>query len=355
MALPQLFIRLGGKAQGPFSSDDVREMVRNRKLTPSHEISHDGTHWFFAATIWSELRGEPQSFAATRPATATAPKPTTVTTATPTASRSPSTVTSASITDTSASIPIAETRTSTEPVVRDLPSDSTNPPVVPFDFALTAITIALQVLLVLNVVAYGAFAVFDQNRIVLYQDLVHRALSQSELLAHLRTVQMQSLMMFTWQAVVGLILLVFFCLWIYRIDELIWRRGMEGVRYTPGWCVGWWFIPVANYWKPLQVMAEIWDASMSPARSLQRSEETSPLLVFWWLANVAFAITYDIATVLNYFPTLDHWIAGKWWSIASQCFGGLNAILTLVIVSVVSSRLKAALPRDAVTEAVAAP
>ena len=46
--------------------------------------------------------------------------------------------------------------------------------------------------------------------------------------------------------------------------------------FTPGWSIGWFFIPIANFWKPYRVMREIWDVS-------HRSKITDSSLVgLWW-------------------------------------------------------------------------
>ncbi len=47
--------------------------------------------------------------------------------------------------------------------------------------------------------------------------------------------------------------------------------------FTPGWSVGWYFIPVANLWKPYQVMKEIWNVS-------HKCLATGHSVLGWWWA-----------------------------------------------------------------------
>jgi len=54
---------------------------------------------------------------------------------------------------------------------------------------------------------------------------------------------------------------VFFLLWMHQAAKNVRAFGQVGLEYTPGWCVGWWFIPVASLWKPFTAMREIWKAS----------------------------------------------------------------------------------------------
>ena len=70
-----------------------------------------------------------------------------------------------------------------------------------------------------------------------------------------------------------------FLMWIYRANKNSHGFGAN-ITTTPGWSVGWYFIPIANLFKPFQVMKEIWQASLDPHQwPLQRS---TPLLAWWW-------------------------------------------------------------------------
>ncbi len=72
--------------------------------------------------------------------------------------------------------------------------------------------------------------------------------------------------------------IVGFLLWIHQAARNADALGPRG-EFSPGWSVGWWFIPVANLWKPLQVMSEIWNRSHPSAMSPH-------LLWPWWGAWV---------------------------------------------------------------------
>ncbi|MXW55442.1 MAG: DUF4328 domain-containing protein [Gemmatimonadales bacterium] len=68
--------------------------------------------------------------------------------------------------------------------------------------------------------------------------------------------------------------------WIYRANDNARQLGAAEMRFTPGWAVGWYFIPIAWFWKPYQAMTEIWRASVNP--SDWRATPVSPLLRWWW-------------------------------------------------------------------------
>jgi len=73
---------------------------------------------------------------------------------------------------------------------------------------------------------------------------------------------------------------VVFCVWTYRVNANLHALGASNLRFTPGWAVGWYFVPVANLWKPYQVMSEIWRASKSP--SGWQYEVSSSIVGWWW-------------------------------------------------------------------------
>ena len=68
--------------------------------------------------------------------------------------------------------------------------------------------------------------------------------------------------------------------WIYRANYNARALGATRMRFTPGWAVGWHFIPIANLWKPYQAMKEICRASLRPSRWWE--EKAPSLLPLWW-------------------------------------------------------------------------
>ncbi len=87
----------------------------------------------------------------------------------------------------------------------------------------------------------------------------------------------------------GILVLV----WIHRANYNARQLGAADMRFTPGWSVAWYFIPVAWFWKPYQVMREIWQASVSPADWKQQA--SSPLLPWWWGLWILYVIGGSIA------------------------------------------------------------
>lgn len=72
--------------------------------------------------------------------------------------------------------------------------------------------------------------------------------------------------------------IVSFCMWTYRVSSNAYAQG--GMKnslnpITPGWAVGYYFIPIVSLWKPYQAMKEIWSASVD-------GDKSSSALGVWW-------------------------------------------------------------------------
>jgi hypothetical protein len=83
--------------------------------------------------------------------------------------------------------------------------------------------------------------------------------------------------------IVLLAYILLYC-WIYRVNKNVHAMGMKYLDYTPGWSVGWWFIPIANLWKPYSALAETWRASLPDHdRTTWTAARTPGILLAWWL------------------------------------------------------------------------
>lgn len=73
---------------------------------------------------------------------------------------------------------------------------------------------------------------------------------------------------------------IVFLKWIYRANVNCRAFGADGMRFTPGWAIGYYFIPFLNFVRPYQSMKEIWQVSHNP--SSWNSQPGSALLGWWW-------------------------------------------------------------------------
>lgn len=77
----------------------------------------------------------------------------------------------------------------------------------------------------------------------------------------------------------GIVLLV----WLSRANRRLRALGREGMQFTPGWSVGWFFVPLANFVMPASVVQDLWRASTSdPSPTGWKASPQSSLVNAWW-------------------------------------------------------------------------
>jgi len=80
------------------------------------------------------------------------------------------------------------------------------------------------------------------------------------------------------QILASLITIVIVGRWIYRASANA-HVMTDEMTISPGWAVGWYFVPFANLVKPFQAMKEIWLASHRVGASY---EPRGPAILGWW-------------------------------------------------------------------------
>lgn len=112
--------------------------------------------------------------------------------------------------------------------------------------------------------------------------------------------------------------------WIYRASKNAHTFDAD-LTISPGWAVGWYFVPLANLFKPFEAMKETWLASHFGGNW---HRETAPSVLNWWwglwiLTNILGNISFKIA---DNAPEAAAWI---------DFTGGLlNVSLSLVLISI---------------------
>ncbi|WP_260583433.1 DUF4328 domain-containing protein [Sphingopyxis sp. PET50] len=91
--------------------------------------------------------------------------------------------------------------------------------------------------------------------------------------------------------------IVLFAMWIYRAAANVAAADVAGFDYTPGWAVGWYFIPFANLVKPFTAMRQIWNASHGGTGN--ELDQGNGLLTVWWATWLISNIANNIATRLQ--------------------------------------------------------
>jgi hypothetical protein len=150
-------------------------------------------------------------------------------------------------------------------------------------------------------------------------------------------------------AVVAFVLgtFVVFLVWMHRAAKNA-RVLLPSAPYqfTPGWCVGWWFVPFMNLVRPYQAMVEIYQASAAAAEQ-EASSPYSPTLA---RAVPSFVSVWWGAWVLsNLFDRISMRAEHTGVELAAWIANAVAAVLCVLVVRSVSQLQTAAAARQAVT------
>ncbi|MFM2297181.1 MAG: hypothetical protein RL117_888 [Verrucomicrobiota bacterium] len=73
---------------------------------------------------------------------------------------------------------------------------------------------------------------------------------------------------------------IFFGKWIYRISCNAHYFSRATQRYSPGWAVGFYFIPIVNLWRPYQALRDAYEGFID----FTRDHKDNLVFPLWWFA-----------------------------------------------------------------------
>jgi hypothetical protein len=82
------------------------------------------------------------------------------------------------------------------------------------------------------------------------------------------------------QVALYLFTMVIFGCWIVRANKNVNALGAINLPITPGWAVGYFFIPILNLFRPYQAMKNLWQASHNPVS--WSTTKAGSILPAWW-------------------------------------------------------------------------
>tara|TARA_B100000963_G_scaffold197151_1_gene171554 strand:- start:64 stop:813 length:750 start_codon:yes stop_codon:yes gene_type:complete len=75
---------------------------------------------------------------------------------------------------------------------------------------------------------------------------------------------------------------IFAAIWIYRANYNVRCLGATRLIFTPGTSVIWYFVPIANLWKPYQAMKEIFIKSHNLNENVDKINNAPSFFALWW-------------------------------------------------------------------------
>jgi hypothetical protein len=149
------------------------------------------------------------------------------------------------------------------------------------------------------------------------------------------------------QAIIGwitfgvyIISAIIFLIWVYRANKNLHAFKNPTLRFSPGWAVGWWFVPIMSLFRPYQVVNEIKKASNPDIDASIHSVVTltaSPIVGIWWAFFLTshyigwFAFRYILRD-----DTINDLLNATYAYIASDTVDIVGFIITIIMVRKIS-------------------
>lgn len=135
---------------------------------------------------------------------------------------------------------------------------------------------------------------------------------------------------------------VSFLVWLNRASSNLPALAVEDQRFSPGWAVGWWFVPIFWLWRPYQVVKEVWQGShpdgVNPGPLHWRDAPVSPLLGHWWATWLASNWLSTITARLFFSgETVQELISADWLSVVSDAISLVALALAIVLIRQITS------------------
>ncbi len=147
------------------------------------------------------------------------------------------------------------------------------------------------------------------------------------------------------QLLLFLVTAIFFLVWIYRAHTNLPALGARGLKYSPGWAVAGFFVPILNLVRPYQVVKEIWKASdpnvsAFDASAWQRAP-ASPVIGRWWVSCLVFAasfVSWFSFRISSAAATLDDLLAGSSAILVADVLRVIAALFAIRVVRGIDAR-----------------
>jgi hypothetical protein len=151
-----------------------------------------------------------------------------------------------------------------------------------------------------------------------------------------------------------------FLVWVNRSNKNLHAIGMTDMQFSPGWAVGWWFVPFINLVRGHTIVKELWEGSDSPSLQVSDAKKAPQLLDFWWGAWLISGLLARISgrMVNGDSPSLDDFQNSAYLGIAGSLVSLVAGYLVIRIVSAISeaqSNKRRQIRRDAHASAPAPP
>jgi Domain of unknown function (DUF4328) len=127
---------------------------------------------------------------------------------------------------------------------------------------------------------------------------------------------------------------ILWLMWLHSAYGNLFQVGRRTADETPGWAVGYWFIPILNLFRPYRIVKELWLRSADMNMEPEVKELPAPHLIsLWWgtwiLDNIVGRIVFRQMAKAE---TVDSLIEGTWLSMVDDLATILSGALAILVV-----------------------
>ena len=138
--------------------------------------------------------------------------------------------------------------------------------------------------------------------------------------------------------VVFVVTFIVFIVWQWRCAKNAEVVGRYVGKWSPGWSIGGWFIPFANFVIPILVLQDLWRASDPNAEPVQHTRPRgSGLLTAWWVVFLVSTVAMNVIDA-DSADTLDQFRSSNHMLMAFVALSVISAVMTIGIVVQMTSR-----------------
>ncbi|OOF45145.1 hypothetical protein BKK52_06955 [Rodentibacter trehalosifermentans] len=96
-----------------------------------------------------------------------------------------------------------------------------------------------------------------------------------------------------------------YLVWLYKAHVNLSALGAKNLRYSHASVVWWWFVPIANLWKPYSVFKEVITQSQQVMFGSVQRKKFQVFLLIWWLLHFPSSILNAILKRIGELQTLN--------------------------------------------------
>ncbi len=132
------------------------------------------------------------------------------------------------------------------------------------------------------------------------------------------------------ELIVVVLTAIAFLMWTYRAYKNLPALGARGLEHTPGWAVGWYFVPFANLVKPYSVTVEVVRHSNPDGIGAGARRISTANVGRWWAAYLIAGVVGWLAGMMFASGVATHSIDSMMTGIGIAIVGKLISIIAAV-------------------------